>query len=375
MNRKEKKALNLKMLTKRVERNMIDRRSFIKGAVALGLTASTAMLLYQGYEHGSNGVGTAFAQEGLVRRLWPLEEMALDTYDMWVRTEGKSIAYLPRLAAHPYHVQQDIVYRREAEEAGMDYSMFDSQLSAAVEVQNLELAIARGFDVIIDGPMDPASSSPPVKRARERGIIFESYESETLQRPTVRFGRIFYQEGVAIAKWMSENLPSGAKVVGGVGELSSNIGFDRKAGFVDGSAQFGLELLGFEDANGWIQEGGYVTGRAMLGRFPDIQGAFWGNDEAAIGFSRAASDLGRKDEIRVGGADGLREGQEAVADGRLDVSNMMVFGHGPEATLSMDYVLALLRANLHGDSMSGMHITPMIAVDRTNIDAQWKSPV
>ncbi len=51
MNSKEKKVLNLRMLTKRVERNLIDRRSFIKGAVALGVTASTAMLLYQAYDH------------------------------------------------------------------------------------------------------------------------------------------------------------------------------------------------------------------------------------------------------------------------------------------------------------------------------------
>ena len=37
MNRKEKKFLNLKMLTNRVQRNVIDRRSFIKGAVAPGI--------------------------------------------------------------------------------------------------------------------------------------------------------------------------------------------------------------------------------------------------------------------------------------------------------------------------------------------------
>ena len=71
MNKKEKKFLNLTMLTKRVERHIIDRRTFMKGAVALGLTASSAMLLYQAYDGGLGGTGTVFAQEGKIKRLLP----------------------------------------------------------------------------------------------------------------------------------------------------------------------------------------------------------------------------------------------------------------------------------------------------------------
>ena len=377
MNSKEKKLLNLKMLTKRVERNLIDRRSFLKGTVALGLTASTAMLLYQAYDYGPNGVGTALAQENLVRRLWPLEEMTLDTYEMWERTEGKTFINVSRLAAHPYHVHQDIVFKGECAEAGVGYTVVDSAFDAAKEIETLDLAISRGFDIIMGGPLDPASASPATKRARENGQIFVNYDTDSLQRPTLKHGRILYDDGWRVGLWMGEILPAGSKVIGAVGELGTSAGNDRKAGFLDGIAAAGpeIEVLAFEDGHGWVQEGGYDMGRAMLQRFPDVQGCFFGNDEASIGFSKAASDLGRRDEMLIAGVDGLREGQEAVADGRLDMSVMMIGGHGPEAVLAMDFSFALVRAKLHGDAMESAHITESISVTKENIADQWVSPV
>ena len=376
MNSKEKKALNLKMLTKRVERNLIDRRSFIKGAVALGVTASTAVLLYQAYDHSPNGLGTAFAQEpNLVRRLWPLEEMALDTYSMWERTEGKSLINISRLAAHPYHVHQDIVWKAECEESGVSYTVVDSALDPAREIEHMDLAIARGFDVVMGGPLDPAAASPAIKRMRQAGQIYLNFDTDSLQRPTLKHGRIWWDDGWQAAKWLGENLPQGSKVVGGVGELGTTAGNGRKNGFVDGAAEFGLDLIYFEDNNGWVEESGYTTGRPILQRLSDIQGVFFGNDTASMGFSKAARDLGRREEMLIVGVDGLREGQEAVVDGRLDSSVMMLWGHGPESVLAADYAFSLVRANLHGDAMESAHIIESITADKGNIADQWQSPV
>ena len=362
------------MLTKRVQRNLIDRRSFIKGAVALGLTASAAMLIYQAYDHGQ--VGTALAQENLVRRLWPLEDMTLDTYDMWERTEGKTFVNVSRLAAHPYHQIQDITWTAECNEAGMGYTLLDTAFDPAKEIENLDLVISRGFDVVMGGPVDPSSASPDIKRMREAGQIVINYDSDSLLvRPTLKHGRVIHDCGFHAGTWLGENLPPGSKVVGGTGELISSGGIDRKAGFLDGIAPFDVELLGFEDGHGWTSEGGYDAGRAMLTRFPEIQGVYFGNDDASVGFSRAATDLGRRDEMLIVGVDGLRAGQEAVADGRLDMSVMMIYGFGPEAVLAADYAFSLVRANQHGDAMEGAHITEVLDVTKENLADQWVSPV
>ncbi len=375
MNRKEKKALNLKMLTKRVERNTIDRRSFIKGSVALGLTASTAMLLYDSFSHGPSGMGTAVAQESLVRRLWPLDDILLDTYENWVRTDGKSFINISRSAAHPYHAHQDIVWKEGCEEAGASYTLADTAFDPAKEVENLDLAISRGFDIIMGGPVDPAGASPATKRARQDGRIIVNYDTDSIQRPTLKFGKIVYADGFLAGQWMGENLPAGSRVIGAVGELVSSAGNDRKAGFLDGVAPFDIEVVSFEEGHGWNEEGGYTLGRTMLQRFPDVQGVFFGNDEASIGFERAARGLDRREEMLIAGTDGLREGQEAVADGRLDMSVMALWGHGPEALIAMDLTFAYVRADLHGDAMESMHPSELVAVTKENLAEQWKSPV
>ena len=47
MNKKEERAFNLDVLTKQARRKYIDRRDFMKATMALGLTATSALLLFQ----------------------------------------------------------------------------------------------------------------------------------------------------------------------------------------------------------------------------------------------------------------------------------------------------------------------------------------
>ena len=92
-----------------------------------------------------------------------------------------------------------------------------------------------------------------------------------------------------------------------------------------------------------------------------------GDDQGALGFQKAAVDAGRREELIVIGVDGLREGQEGVADGRLDASIMFYGGHGPEAVGAIDQTLVLLRGGVHGDSVEMAHIFEMITVTKDNI--------
>ena len=66
LNSKEKKAFYLDALTEQAKRNFISRRDFMKASMALGLTATSALLLFQacggddanggpGGYHGSGG--------------------------------------------------------------------------------------------------------------------------------------------------------------------------------------------------------------------------------------------------------------------------------------------------------------------------------
>jgi len=101
MNEKEKNAIKLQLLTLDVDSKYVDRRSFIKGAVALGLGVSSAMLLYREFDPGPNGAPTGltrvFAEEKgrLITRLPELSTMPLDMYTAAVPIEGKTFMHVP----------------------------------------------------------------------------------------------------------------------------------------------------------------------------------------------------------------------------------------------------------------------------------------
>ena len=74
LNKKEKNAFYLENLTEQAKRKFIDRRSFMKGAMALGLTATSALLLFQacgGDEAATTVAGPTATRERLGPTLVP----------------------------------------------------------------------------------------------------------------------------------------------------------------------------------------------------------------------------------------------------------------------------------------------------------------
>jgi ABC-type sugar transport system substrate-binding protein len=238
-------------------------------------------------------------------------------------------------------------------------------------------AISRGFDAIILHPVDPAGASPAVLQAREKGIVVLNIQTDTIQRPTIKHGWNWYDNGVITANWMGEQLGGEGKVVGMTGVAGTSHGDGRTAGFQDTIAASwpGIEIVDWAEGAGYTQEGGYDIAETLLRRHSDIVAIAGLEDQQAIGARRAATDLGRSEGLIVTGADGQREGQQAVADGILDMSVMMTRGFGPEALGAVDMLEAMLRGNVHGNAISAAHFPPQMAVTAANIAEQWQSPI
>ena len=396
----------------------------MKAGMALGLTATTALLLFQacgGDEATSvpptatsapSGAGAATAAPGetiapgetmtpgettvsapatqvpevdqeerdhLIKRFPEISVMPADRElgNLWASLEGKSVFYDAIFLAHPFVQNNSDEFEKHCLRLGMEYQVVDAAFDPAKEIEIADLAISRGFDVIYLHPTNPAGLSPNVKRAREDGRIVMNYDTDTFIRPTIKWGRGFAMDGYLAGQWLAERLPEGAKVVSGVGERITTAGNDRPRGLKQAldEAGKGFELIADEDGHGWTQEGGYEMGRAMLQRFPQVDAMFGGDDQGALGFNRAAVDVGRRDQLLIAGVDGLREGQEAIVDGRLDVSTMFRRGHGPEAEACILFTAALLRGEIHGDLTQTCHLFKLLAVDKTNIADQWQSLV
>lgn len=412
MNRKEEKAFFLQVLTEQAQTKFLDRRDFMRASMALGLSATTALVLFQACGGGDDPVAapaatTAPAPAGaapttapaaaptaapvkpaaevadslnyLVRRFPEINGMpvGLDLLTMWEPLEGKSYFYGAIVLANAFIQMASDVWKAESEKHGMDYSVVDVAFDPAKEVEVGDLAISRGFDLITLHPTNPAGLSPTVTRARADGRIVCHYDTDTFVRPTIKWGRGFFEDGFLVGQWMASRLKPGAKCVSGVGERLTTAGNGRPPGFKAGleSAGKGIELIADDDGHGWSFEGGYDMARTWMQRFPQIDAMYSGEDGTAVGMATAAMDVGRREGMLIGGCDGLKIGQEALADGRIDVSAFFLKGTGPELVACFNYNAALLRGKVHGDLMEAAHNIKRLAVDITNIAEQWPSPV
>lgn len=277
-------AVNLHVLTRQAQHKLLDRRGFIKGAVALGLSVSAAMILFQACGGGESVVAPTAAAapaagaapaavaapaagaapaavaapaaaagaaapvaratenlDYLVRRLPVFATMPADMEDAWGVLVGQRVIYIAASLTHPFDASSSKTFKRDFEDRlGMESTVVDSARDWATEAKNLEQAIDGNYDAIIYHPSQPAAGSDHILRARRAGQIVLTYGDDTLLRPTWRWGRPGYQEGLLTGLWMGQQLGSGAKVVGAVGDLVSQLGMARKAGFLEGASQSGL---------------------------------------------------------------------------------------------------------------------------------------
>ncbi len=421
MNKKEEAVFHLNTLTEQARRKTVDRRGFMKGAMALGLSATSALLLFQacggdeatavpptattaapvtGGEAtvapaSTTAPGTTMAPEvteaptlapvvdtpdyldSLVRRLPELDTFPVPNWQYWPSPIGKTFVYLANDMAHPWSTGSSDVFRTEAEgesrnpRLGMDLTVLDSAMDPAKEADNFEQAITGGFDVIIVHPLAAASGSASIKRARQGDQIVIGWTDNTLAHPTARWTVNTYQQGLLAGQWMGQQLPAGSKVAGAVGELISQTGQARKEGFLEGASQAGLEVLAFEEGTGWTQDGGYTMGQSILSSFPDLQGIFGGDDLGALGVHDAAVEAGRRDGLLIAGVDGLQKGRDGVADGSLDMSVMLIGGHREAAIGVIDMLEALVRGDTHGDAMDAMHFIKSLVVTKESLAEPW----
>ena len=430
LNKKEKNVFFLENLTDQAQRKFIGRREFMRGAMALGLTATSALLLFQacGGDDATpapaTGATTAapapaatqaperlgptlapgqgsdpFAPtevpeevmapteapvqdsgdlpnlDHLIRRLPEIDDLPFKVSEMWRPLEGLSILYGANLLSHPFHVSSTANFKRESELRGMEYQVVDAAFDPAKEVENIELGISRGFDAMLYAAVDPAAGIVAIDRKRKSGEIFFNWDNPSFARPNIWWLLPHYRIAFLAGQWLAEQLPAGSKIFIGVGDMVTQAGSARTQGCIDGMEGAGFEVVSAEAGHGWSQEGGYDMGRALFARFADLDAIWGGDDQGALGIHKAAVDAGRREEVLIVGAEGLKEGQDAVRDGRLDMSNMTTRGHGPEAAMAFLFVEAMLRGNVHGDAIEGMHSIRRINVTKENIDEQPPSAV
>lgn len=352
------------------------RRGFIFGAAKLGLSTSMAAGLLAACQSGgqssTSGTKSGAGGPGGGDFSKALTSLPLRIGDAYRPITGKKAGYVAPEYQNPFSFVQDKYFHAHADNVGWSYKAWDGARNAPLMNTIADQLIAEGYAVIFLDPQDAAVTSVSIAKAKAKGVIWCNTNNSTLEYPTWGSMLDFYENGQNAAKWILQRKP-GAKVISIVGETNSSAGKGRKKGAEDAFAAGGGTVLQSSAEGGWATPVSHDLFAGMLRRFPQIDGVFGGNDGQAFGIAQAAQEAGRRNQMLIVGCDALKQGQDAVRSGLLDAS----IGQNQQLQCEIAAGVAegLLRVGLDGNGVYGMYNIPNYAIDKSNVDKVWQSPL
>lgn len=216
----------------------------------------------------------------------------------------------------------------------------DAQNDTLRQRSHVEEFIGAGVNLIIISPKEAQPLTEPVAKAMEAGIPVIVLDRAVLgDKYTCFIGADNRKIGKAAGEWIVKTLGGKGKVVELKGLMTSTPGQDRNAGFREGIAGSGIEVV-FEADMKWLEPDARKEMESALARFDKIDLVYAHNDPGAHGAYLAAKAAGRDKEMQFVGIDALpHEGVAYVAQGILSATFQYPTG-GAEA---IDTALKILK--------------------------------
>ncbi len=200
--------------------------------------------------------------------------------------------------------------------------ILDGKLSADVQAEQLENAIAMNPDLIFYSAADYYACTPIVKQAQDAGIPVVTIQAPVYddndQPATPYVDCDMYEVGKMVASYAIEQIPENAEIamlLGPAGNLHSEL---RQKGWDEILAtRPDIKVVD-------VQRGDWDTAEAMritedwLQHYPDLKGVASMNDSMILGTIEAAKAAGR--ELCTYGVDGMADGCNAVKEGTLSAT-------------------------------------------------------
>ncbi len=229
----------------------------------------------------------------------------------------------------------------------------------AAQVEAVENYITQQFDVIVIAPADSKAMVEPIKKALDAGIkvinIDVALDADAMADAGIDLA-FFGPDNRAGAKLagdaLGQSLGEGAKVVILEGNPEADNANQRKAGFDDSVAEYGLDLLDSRTAH-WETEEANQLMTNFLTQYPDIQGVMAANDSMALGVVKALDAAGKTGEIQVVGFDNIPAVVPLVEEGQM-LATIEQFG-ADMAKFGIEFGLR----ELAGETFEGWIQTPV----------------
>ncbi|MBB3937318.1 substrate-binding domain-containing protein [Aureimonas phyllosphaerae] len=278
--------------------------------------------------------------------------------------EKKTVAYIAPSLDISYWQWVGYGVKQKAEELGMDYVEYTSENSPAKQMDNARVAVTKGVDAIVIGPVS-STSTPPLLNYLANEKIPVAFAGIGPQPGLTNFTSAVtannYETGKAQGKFTCDL----AKGRGGkeVGVLSLPQDRENAQKYLKGAeeafAAEGCTLAQMLETRGLTVNEAVTQANDMLTAHPDIKAIYGMYDEAGTGAAKVLATRGLTGKVGVSVADGspttiglLKQGaiqgiffQEAVGqgiDGTQQVYNALT---GGEVTQNLALVMPLVTAD------------------------------
>lgn len=212
-----------------------------------------------------------------------------------------------------YHTERTVKALQEAF-PGLEFVVTTAG-DVQAQVNNVEDLIAQGIDALVILPIESDPLTEPVKAAKARGVFITAVDRGLSEAgvENVYVGGNNPQYGKIAADYFRQKLPSGGKIVvmRGIPTAIDNIRIEAFNAGLDGS---GVEVLDMQYAN-WNPDKGFEVMQDFLTRFPQIDGVWAGDDDAALGAKAAIEQAGRAEGLKLLGGSGMNRVIKMIIDG------------------------------------------------------------
>jgi ribose transport system substrate-binding protein len=239
-----------------------------------------------------------------------------------------------------------------------------SETSQSQQLSIAQTMVTQDFDAYLVSPESTANLTPAIKQMQEKGVPIVNVEDARVKATTF-VGPESLIEGGSAGDFLSEKLPSGAKVAQIEGAAGSDAAKLRTQGFKDAIKKAGSLNLIASVPGDWDARKAYDAATTLLQQNPDLAGFYANNDTMALGVVKAVADAGKAGTVLVVGTDGVPSAIKAIEDGTLAATTTpQPFSQG---YWSVQAALALLQ----GDTLPPFIATPAVVIDADNVAASY----
>ncbi|MFI2103874.1 ABC transporter substrate-binding protein [Isoptericola sp. NPDC019693] len=210
------------------------------------------------------------------------------------------------------------------QENGFDLKFSDAQQKQENQIQAIRSYIQQGVDVIAFSPVVETGWDAVLEEAKAANIPVVltdravNSDDDTLYESFI--GSDFVEEGKRAGEWAKEQYDGeGYKMVELQGTTGSAPANDRKEGFGEAIAGSDIELIDSQTGNFTRTEGKQVM-EGFLQKYDDIDLVFAHNDDMGLGAIEAIEAAGKVpgEDIKIITVDGVKDGMQALADGKIN---------------------------------------------------------